>query len=446
MNLSGIDVHLDAVDMTLDDCVALGDEPVVSGDTGDSGSDGRRLSQSASSKRRHKCGHCGRICSSLELLQEHYSLSNGVDGCLVPLKPPSRADKIQLRLSRRGLNRKHPSCWICGRVCSSLAVLRGHFMLKHPAEDQSILGDEELLRSRAFLRQNKANGLPSETRHHAGRRLLCSVCGKVCRDSKEFDEHTLIHDELTVKQKKEDADAGSRYICEVCGKICSRPSALASHRRFHVGDGAHRCVQCGRTFTMKRNLVRHQRRHADGCPLICEHCGRTFMHRASLRDHKLRQHGDKVAAELDSLAFSCKRCGERFCRISLLRRHIVEQHRPAAVKERSLCTQCGRSFSCKFTLAMHTRLHTGIRPHQCGQCERSFPTTAALRQHSFQHTNDHPHVCATCGKRFAVPSALASHTRVHTGEKPFRCEHCSRVFGQRCHLKQHVLSAHVTDS
>ena len=153
-----------------------------------------------------------------------------------------------------------------------------------------------------------------------------------------------------------------------------------------------------------------------------------------------------LCLEFDRLAFSCKRCGQRFARISLLRRHIVESHRPApATKERRLCTRCGRSFSCKFTLAMHARLHTGVRPHRCDQCERAFPTAAALRQHSFQHSNAQPHVCVACGKRFGVPSALTAHARVHTGERPFSCDQCGRVFSQRCHLKQHFWSTHVTE-
>jgi len=506
------DIDVDAVDASLNGCFTSEDSPTKT----------RRLPQLTTRKKRHKCEHCSRVCSSLAVLQAHCSISHGNKDFLMPAK----ADKVQRRLSQRPSYMRHPNCWICGRVCSSLAVFKEHFRLKHSTEDQSILGDELLLRSKVFIHQE--NSLESEKKYAQGSILAkldkfqlrlsrrwsnmkhpscwicgricsslavfkehfrlkhfmedqsilsnelllrskvfihqadslrsknkrarnsiqCDLCSKVCRSLWEFDKHILTHGTRGMERQDISVETGGDkqwYVCDVCGKACSRPSALASHRRFHVRNNIHSCVQCGVTFKERRYLVRHQRRHSGIRPFVCEHCGQSFMRQVSLRDHKSRQHHDKVSTEADRPYFHCKRCGDQFCQISQLRRHIVETHRPARPKERCLCTLCGKSFSCKFTLKMHVRLHTGERPHKCSQCERSFPTRAALRQHMLKHTNNYLHVCSTCGKRFSFPSTLAKHERVHSAVKSFCCERCGKLFRHNHYLKQHVALAHAKD-
>jgi len=417
----------DACDPGFGDCTASGDKPAVTEETV---ADAGRLPRS--STRHSRCGCCGKICSSLAMLRQHYSVWHSA--------APS-ADKMRLRLARRSLSRKHPSCWVCGVLCSSLALLRKHFSVKHSTEDQSVLGDENRLRSMAF----PVNVLRSDKSRRRGP-VLCHACGMMCRTLRQLSEHHSLHRDGVIV-KRETAEGGL-YVCETCGKVCSRPSALSSHRRLHLRPKAAApcCGICGQRFTMRKNLLRHQRRHTGDRPHVCEHCGFSYFHRASLRDHILRQHRDEVAAaDSEQLAFRCRRCGARFPQKCELRRHVVERHRPETPKERSLCAHCGKSFSRASTLALHVRLHTGLLPHKCGNCEAAFPTRTALRQHSLRHANplDYPHVCATCGRRFALPSGLSNHERVHSGLKPFNCDHCGRQFGRRYRLSRHILQNHA---
>ncbi|GAB1192319.1 hypothetical protein APSETT444_001510 [Aspergillus pseudonomiae] len=60
----------------------------------------------------------------------------------------------------------------------------------------------------------------------------------------------------------------------------------------------------------------------------------------------------------------------------------------------------------------------------CGTCSKGFARRSDLARHG-------------CGKQFIQRSALTVHSRVHTGEKPHMCERCGKTFTRRTTLTRH---------
>ncbi|ORX89152.1 hypothetical protein K493DRAFT_168850, partial [Basidiobolus meristosporus CBS 931.73] len=45
------------------------------------------------------------------------------------------------------------------------------------------------------------------------------------------------------------------------------------------------------------------------------------------------------------------------------------------------CTHCSRSFTRKYDLERHERLHTGDKPYKCAFCHKSFTRVDARQRH-----------------------------------------------------------------
>ncbi|KAK6491584.1 zinc finger protein 407-like [Huso huso] len=348
--------------------------------------------------------------------QSSEGLASGNEN-LQPVRKKRRSSQIEKPRIR---------CEDCGFLADGLSGLNVHISMKHPTKEKtfhcllcgkSFYTESNLhqhLTSAGHLRNEQAS---IEELPEGGATFKCVKCTDPFNSEQELFMHIKEkHEELLrevnkyiledTEQINNEREENRGNICKYCGKICKSSNSMAflAHIRTHTGSKPFRCKLCKFATAQLGDARNHVKRHLGMREYKCHVCGWAFVMKKHLNTHLLGKHGVGTPKERK---FECK--------------------------------LCDRSFSEKWALNNHMKLHIGEKPFKCAwpTCHYSFLTLSAMKDHYRTHTGEKSFLCDLCGFAGGTRHALTKHRRQHTGEKPFKCELCNFASTTQSHLTRH---------
>ncbi|XP_055591217.1 uncharacterized protein LOC129743258 [Uranotaenia lowii] len=318
----------------------------------------------------------------------------------------------------------HPSkryyeCHLCSKTWSSWNALRGHLQRAHstPAKPVKLPKRSKLS---GYVNTDEAARLAASNSEWPW--IECDLCTFQSKYLQIFQTHMKeVHKAIILR-------------CNACELVFSTQEKLDRHIGLHKDGAIYECHLCPKTYSNIDSLRFHMRRvHSRKKPqdevgkkFLCSICGAAFEQENSLKTHSIRHTGVKP--------LSCPQCPFKSFTQGALKMHMLTHTKERGRYE---CEICGKAFSNGYGLKLHTRTHTGERPHQCQSCDKRFYTPNHLKRHVRSHTGDKPFKCFFCERKFSQSNDLVKHSRIHFNGNPYPCDRCDEAFRLLTELRNH---------